>query len=466
MLIDDRKRVIGKVVSVAADRLTIELLSGTDNFNVSGYDDVHYIAQIGSYVMIPIQTDYIVAEIIGLREREISQPHSNPKEQELSKIEAAKYLDVVPVGTLPRKDKPFKFGVSVYPSLYADVLYVRNDELDRIFSVGKSISELPIEGVENKTRLVALNIGRSVVFHDYALKIAVDQFFGGHVAVLGNTGSGKSCTISAILQSLYEKAGYAAHGSTFIIFDVNGEYKQAMGELPEDVHVRYINFNGEDDGEKFSLPHWFLNIDECELLLKASERTQLPILRNGLGLATLFSSSQSAELREIKNHILASCIDHILRDESGSPSKHDRIVSILNRYNTEDISSAIVEPLIRISYGQMANPERLSAFLNGTGAQDEGEEMPGFIKPGLKLPDYNNAPFEFDALGDAIDLAILYEEAHGNRQIRDYCSQLLTRFKTLQHREDFKFLRDTEEERDTTDKYVDWLLGLVCPALR
>ena len=40
-------------------------------------------------------------------------------------------------------------------------------------------------------------------------------------------------------------------------------------------------------------------------------------------------------------------------------------------------------------------------------------------------------PFTFDDLEECLDFAILYEEAHGNRQIRDYCSQMLTRFKSL-----------------------------------
>ena len=59
----------------------------------------------------------------------------------------------------------------------------------------------------------------------------------------------------------------------------------------------------------------------------------------------------------------------------------------------------------------------------------------------LKLPDYQKLPFDFSALGDAIDLAILYAEAHGNRQIRDYCSQMVTRFQALEDRREYEFLR-------------------------
>ncbi len=46
---DDRRRAIGKVTTVAADRFVIEMLGGTDNFTVVEFDDLHYIARLGSF---------------------------------------------------------------------------------------------------------------------------------------------------------------------------------------------------------------------------------------------------------------------------------------------------------------------------------------------------------------------------------------------------------------------------------
>ena len=50
---DDRRRAIGKVVSVSAERLVVELHRGSDNFTVVGFDGIHYVATLGSYLMIP-----------------------------------------------------------------------------------------------------------------------------------------------------------------------------------------------------------------------------------------------------------------------------------------------------------------------------------------------------------------------------------------------------------------------------
>lgn len=71
---DDRKRAIGKVVSVASDRFVIEMRKGTDNFTVVGFDDVHYVARIGTFLLIPAQTEYVVSEVVGLRERDVTIP--------------------------------------------------------------------------------------------------------------------------------------------------------------------------------------------------------------------------------------------------------------------------------------------------------------------------------------------------------------------------------------------------------
>jgi len=174
-----------------------------------------------------------------------------------------------------------------------------------------------------------------------------------------------------------------------------------------------------------------------------------------LGLSTLFSQAAVNELNGVRNHILAKCITQIMRDDSSSPSKHDRIVGILQRFSTNEISVATVEPFIRIRFGQMADAQGLDDFLVGDN---------GFVIDDLRLPNYQNVPFDFAALGDAIDLAILYEEAHGNRQIRDYCSQMVTRFKSLLERQEYAFLRHeqvaTTAQRENEPDFLAKLIGL------
>lgn len=452
---DDRKRAIGKVVSVAAERFVIEMHAGTDNFTVVGFDGIHYVASLGSFVMIPAQSEYVVAEVVGLRERDAAAPSDRG---DLDRANSAKFLDVVPVGMLPISGGSFRFGVSIFPSLYADALYALDGELDRIFETEKATvpSLGPPGGAcvpEGATRYRVLPIGKSVVFEDYEVKVRLNEFFGGHVAVLGNTGSGKSCTVAAVLQSLFAKPDeHHARGATFIVFDVNGEYHEALGPLQTagGIGVDRVVLNGTADG--FRLPHWFLELSEWELLLQASERTQVPILRMALGLSTLFSQADAKDLNAVRNHMLAKCIGQIMRDDSSSPSKHDRIIGILQRFSTPEINVAKIKPFVRIDFGKMVGAEGLDKYLTVDNT---------FEIEDLKLPDYQNLPFDFSALGDAIDLAILYAEAHGNRQIRDYCSQMVTRFQALEDRREYAFLRHDAASAATGPSDGDFLATLV-----
>ncbi|QYC09613.1 MULTISPECIES: ATP-binding protein [Brevundimonas] len=456
---DDRKRAIGKLTSVAADRFVVEMHAGTDNFTVVGFDDIHYVARLGSFLMVPTHGDLVVVEVVGLRERDSA---SGGDRGEMDKASSAKFLDVVPVGMLPADGSKFRFGVSVFPSLYADVLYALDAELDRIFETAGF--DEPAAGIgdapcvpEGATRHRILNIGRSVVFDNYGVKVRLDDFFGGHAAVLGNTGSGKSCTVASILQGLFEKPKeHHARGATFVVFDVNGEYEAALKSIEASggLGCQYLVLDGTATPGRFRLPHWFLDQSEWELLLQASERTQVPILRLALGFTTLFSGPPGA-LVEVRNHILAKCITQILSDETTSPSKADRIQGILQRFNTPQINNGVIEKYIRVGFGSIANVIALSKFLT--------EDNP-FIIEGFNLPAYTNEAFEFSILSKAMDLALLYEEAHGNRHIRDYCSQMVTRLKSLEDRQEYKFLRhglaDAANPDNSEPAVLAKLLGL------
>jgi len=470
MIIDDRQRVIGKVVEVGADRFKVEMLASTESFRVVGYDDVHYVARLGSFVLIPVQADYVVAEVIGLSEREPSR--REPKDgRDLDKTMSARYLDVVPVGTLssPSSEDGFRFGVSVFPTLYSDALYATDGDLDRIFEVNEAEESVLEEdrvplSPPYPTRMKAIDIGRSVVFSGYDVKVRVDSFFGGHVAVLGNTGSGKSCTVASIVQSIFTKGSeYPARGATFVVLDVNGEYRTAFSKLPKTIRRLCLKvsayasvvppppLDGWEATHSFRLPHWFMSVEEWELLLRASEKTQRPVLRAALGLASLFSQDEEKSA-ELKGHIIASCLLHIVQTDASTPSKKDRIIGILSSFSVGSLRASEVKPLLFIEYGAFKFVDKLIELLNG------------YTMEGIVLPDYHQTEFRFDDLGKALDLALLYEEAHGNRQIRDYCSQMLTRFKWVLEREEFAFLRTDPSAYMAEDRvmgrFVEKFLGL------
>lgn len=499
MIRDDKQRVIGKLISINSDKFTVELLNQSINFTVTGFDDIYQYAQINGYVILPYQDFYIVAEIFGVREKDADIRWKGEKEQILSKSNSVKYIDIIPIGTI--QNRKFKYGISVFPTLYTDVLYIKKEELDYIFDINDEV--ISDENDKEKTKLKLLDIGTSTIFPDYKVKIDINGFFGGHSSVLGNTGSGKSCTIASMLQTLFKKESFSAVGASFVFFDVNGEYLKAFSQIDNaDIEVKYYSINCIKSKEdfnfgdieiinnieylEFKLPHWFLNIDEWALLLQASEKTQLPILRKALGIASIISNEadNSGEYNRQLNYILATVIGQILRSDLGSPSKRDRIISILSKYKTEQIvlskkfswydtdgnsHSSVqssdgrlkvdcsIENCLLVHFGGLIGTEELIQYIEQI---DENNEFV-FMPPNVKIPDFiEDSHFTIDILEDALDIAILHEEAYGNKQIRDYCSTLITRFKSLKERSDFNFLIANNDKLPKED-YTNEVLGLV-----
>ncbi len=220
------------------------------------------------------------------------------------------------------------------------------------------------------------------------------------------------------------------------------------------------------------------------MLLQASEKTQRPILRTSLALAALFSKKEGESIKKTKNHILATCITLILRDETSSPSKKDRLTAILRKFNTDEIKldkefkyknesgeeqdnltygqgtsqknpKCTVENCLFIHFGELIGTKALHDYLESTDAN--GRQV--FFDESFQMPNYDkDAQFDFDEIENALELAILYEEAHGNKHIRDYCSSLITRFKSIKDRQDFNFIK--EKNNKGKDIYLQELLGL------
>ncbi len=455
MIRDDKQRVIGKLISINSDKFTVELLNQSINFTVNGFDDIYQYAQINGYVILPYQDFYIVAEIFGVREKDADSKWRGEKEQILSKSHSVKYLDIIPIGTIT--DKKFKYGVSIFPTLYSDVLYIKKEELDIVFEVQNDERSVQIQN-EHGTRLKFLDIGLSTIFPDYNVQIDINSFFGAHSAILGNTGSGKSCTITSMMQSLLSKSEFSAVGASFIFFDVNGEYHKAFSKVDnEDIQIKYysiddlktkehfdnlydFDINGNIHYQKFKLPHWFLNIDEWALLLQASEKTQLPILRSALG----FSQNMDDISRK---HIYASNIMHVYENWESAVAKRQRILALVRQGRFADIN-------INGYSGRFGNWEPV--------AQEEifKQSVNAHIKPDeFNFPKFNNEEFDFILLDEFIEDAILYEEYHGNKQIRDYCSNLITRFKNLRERDEFSFL-NTDTAGFEKETFLNDILGI------
>ena len=185
-----------------------------------------------------------------------------------------KKLSINPVGTLrsDRKNDGFKFtrGTDAFPSVGDSVLLPTDQQLNSI-----------IESGENRR----VKIGDSPLANNAEIKIDPDKLFGRHIAVLGNTGSGKSCSVAGLIQ--WSLDAVLQQGQTpnarFIILDPNGEYSRAFGPKSKyKGNLLRVEANSDYGELELKVPSWLWNSSEWGAFTQASSKVQLPLLRRAL----------------------------------------------------------------------------------------------------------------------------------------------------------------------------------------
>lgn len=281
-------KVIGRVLSVDNFRVFIKIDEDLRGSYTSGVNDIYEIARINSYLIIPVGSDRVVALISRVTMKEEIEFDRNSTNITLPT--SARYISATMLGTIAKEDEKEKFiqGVYNFPTLDNPVWYVTEKDLIHIFDDKQDTKELDYE------KDFYLPIGTSPAFSNYKVKICPDQFFVKHAAILGNTGSGKSCTFASIIRNLfkYDYNGYKLNNAHFVIFDTNGEYKDAF--LPENLpsvdlkiqdELKLINAYYYGGDEKIQVPYWFMNWEDVKYLFNPSEATQAPVLNRAIGLA-------------------------------------------------------------------------------------------------------------------------------------------------------------------------------------
>lgn len=335
----EQNRVIGRVLSVDNFRVFIKIDESLNGAYKSGVNDIYEIARINSYLIIPVGADRIVAIITRVTMKEEAE-----FDRELTTISlpvSARYISATMLGTIAKKDGNdiFVQGVYSFPALDNPVWYVTETDLQQIF-------DDKLSGDINYEKDFYLPVGSSPAFPDYRVKICPDQFFVKHAAILGNTGSGKTCTLTSILRNLfkYQYNGYQyLQNAHIIIFDTNGEYKDAFISPDYNEELKRINAYYYGGEEQVKVPYWLMNWGDFKSLLKPGDGVQAPILNRAIGLA--------------KNKI--GCEDKIVLDSI----QQNNIMSILS-YETDMLKK-------QTGYSEYGNWH----WLDGNQIQKIGEDI-------------------------------------------------------------------------------------------
>ena len=184
-------------------------------------------------------------------------------------------------------------GASKKPSFKSNVRLIKLEELELM--LGK---QALVDG--------QVNFGCSNVYEGYRINVDINDFFSNHFSVLGNSGSGKSCSVASIMQKLIlnTKLPYNAN---FFFFDAFGEYNNAFATLHDknpNFNYKYYTTNTRANPDQIlRIPVWLLDVDDLALLLDAQEPSQLSIIEKTLKLVPILSGTSPAVVQR-KNEII------------------------------------------------------------------------------------------------------------------------------------------------------------------
>jgi DNA helicase HerA-like ATPase len=238
---------IGRVLKSNSQFITVEIVDkviGTEKKSAQAIFEEHKESlQVGDYLRIAQgNRDSVIAVITNI----------GGISTEESPVQWKFLIECQPIGTLS-DDNEFGRGGALLPVPLEPVYVLDTNVIHGIFSDGGNYNFL---------------LGKLSMNKEVDVLLDGDKFFSKHIAVVGSTGSGKSCTVTKILHEVVgitlqaeNKHRDDKRNSHIIIFDIHSEYEAAFS-LKEEQNFT-LNTLSVDN---LKLPYWLMNSEELEAL--------------------------------------------------------------------------------------------------------------------------------------------------------------------------------------------------------
>jgi len=296
---------IGMVEFVSPDEIKVSLDIETPESVALNAGLPRPFPRVNSYVLIPSDEGYLVGQVEWLTiERSAYPKRRGMKDFGLVDLPyPLRKMSLNPLGTLRKtidngKDTfRFRRGADAFPSVGDSVLLPTQEQLRSI-----------VESGENRR----VKIGTSPLAGNADVMIDPDRLFGRHLAVLGNTGSGKSCSVAGLIRWSLEAAKQDDKNpnARFIVLDPNGEYSRAFAQDKDSLKIRLFKVNPEEGANQLQVPLWFWNSAEWVSFTQASGKTQRPTLIHALRAVrdgqTDFPEDASHDMRRFLRTIVST----------------------------------------------------------------------------------------------------------------------------------------------------------------
>jgi DNA helicase HerA-like ATPase len=270
-MISEKNTLVGHVVEISGSEFVCHVISEEEGFvgetTIDG--QLIRIGQVGSYLMVRQSGIYVLVIVETMWQEVDAEGH------------LARMLRVNPLGEITAKGG-FVRGIARFPTTGAELHLVSAGTLKSLFA---------------KYSEADFKVGKLTAFESIDVFLDASAFFGRHAAILGQSGSGKSWSVTSFVQSTLR----AMPNAHIIILDLHGEYgakdwdPSTRPPFPAD-KVRCIK------ASELEIPYWLLTYEELiELLIDEDDpnaSVQIAFLRGAL-LELKREANQHLELGHI-----------------------------------------------------------------------------------------------------------------------------------------------------------------------
>ncbi len=383
--------MFGKILKIDDKLIQVENVSKTIQANIINF---HVIFEEKEN-----PTSKIVGEILGMNDE---------------------IINILLIGEI--KGNFFNSGIVRYPSMKSICRIVYKQELELIL------------GDQDFNSSGSILIGSSALYEGYNVTAKINEILTQHLAIIGNSGCGKSCGVASLIQNLFYYNIKMPLNAHMVIFDVYGEYHSSLTKINElsGINVKYYTTRTDVDevaSEIVSIPAYFLEVDDLALLLNVNDHTLLPILEKTLQYVAIFKGAGD-NATKYKNSIIAKSLLDIIGSGKSSTQLGDQIISTLNKFNTPELNleSGIVQPGYTRTLKQCLN---IDANGKMGALQFIIEFLNGFVINDVFDVNYDNLIYNLDDLNNALEFALMSEGMLNNSVLFEKANDLRVRMNAI-----------------------------------
>ncbi len=277
-------------------------------------------------------------------------------------------------------------------------------------------------------------LGTSATYKGFQICPDINSLFSNHLAIFGNSGSGKSCGVSRIIQNIFNNPKMTTYNANMFFFDAYGEYKNAFGSLSKinpNYRYKFITTNPQEETDYLlKIPVNLLTLDDVALLLQASTHSQLPILERSIKYAKIFASD-SEEVIHYKNHLIAKALIAILFSNMTTSYKKNEIFKVIEVCHTKEFNFDSVIPGLGYtrSFSECFEIDSNGNF--GESVLITEYVLKHIDESIVEIKEPENSYYTLRGLADALEFVLISEGFQGNQLMYNEAMILQVRLNTI-----------------------------------